>query len=49
MGSSHNHPVEVDPQALQDAHHIWNSFVKVTTVCVSIAAVVLLLMALFVA
>ncbi|HEU4838257.1 MAG TPA: hypothetical protein VFS88_02480 [Micavibrio sp.] len=49
MGSNHNHPVEVDPQALQDAHHIWNNFTKVTAICVTIAAVVLLLMALFVA
>ena len=49
MGSNHNHPVEVDPQALQDARHIWSNFTKATAVCVAIAAVVLLLMALFVA
>lgn len=49
MGSNHNHPIEVDPQALQDARHIWDNFTRVTAICVAIAAVVLLLMALFVA
>lgn len=49
MGSNHNHPVEVDPQALQDARHFWSNFSKVTTVCVVMAATILLLMALFVA
>lgn len=49
MGSNHTHPVEVDPQTLQDARRFWGNFTKVTTVCVVTAAIVLLLMAIFVA
>ena len=47
MGSHQDHPVEVDPQALQDAKSLWGNFAEATKWSVIAVVVVLLGMALF--
>ena len=46
MGS-HHEPVDIDPQALNEARGLWNNFTKMTTIGVVVAAATLALMALF--
>lgn len=47
MGSNHSHPVDIDPQALNNAENSWHNFTEATKVAVVGAVVVLGLMAFF--
>lgn len=47
MGSNHDHPVDVDPQALKDARGMWCHFTEATKYGIIGVAVILLLMAYF--
>lgn len=47
MATHHEHPVDVDPQALKDARHMWDMFTKATTWGVAACVILLLLMAFF--
>lgn len=47
MGSTQHHPVEVDPQALANARHMWGFFTQAIKYSVISIIVLLLLMALF--
>ncbi len=47
MGSNHNHPVDVDPQALKDAHSFWINFTQATKYAIIAIVMVLIMMAFF--
>jgi hypothetical protein len=49
MGSNHDHPVDVDPQALENARGLWNNFTEATKYGIIAVVIVLILMAAFVA
>lgn len=50
MGASHNdHPVEVDPQALANAHSLWGNFMGATKYGIIAVVGILILMAIFLA
>lgn len=48
MSANHDHhPVEVDPQAVANAHTLWTNFTKMTTKGVLAVIAILLVMAVF--
>lgn len=47
MGSNHDHPVDVDPQALKDARAFWNNFGEATKYGIIGVVAILALMAFF--
>ncbi len=49
MGSNHDHPVDIDPQALQNARHSWHIFTEAAKYGVMAVVGILILMALFLA
>lgn len=49
MGNHSNTPVEVDPQALKESRNLWENFTCATKYGVIGVAIVLILMAVFLA
>jgi hypothetical protein len=49
MGNQNHQPVDIDPEILRESRSLWSNFTKATTYGVVAVAIILVLMAVFLA